>query len=401
MSNKVQYECTDCGYVSSVKLGKCPQCGHFGTFIERKTSEIETSRNVYQPMPVRVIPTFLDELNAVLGGGFQSGSVMLLGGEPGIGKSTLALQLLGSVDGKVLYVTSEETENQVTKRAERLGIHLPNIVSAGDLNDVDLGGYDIICVDSLQTITYGSDGAPGSPVTVKDVASKLVRFSKEVNCCVIIVAHVTKEGIIAGPRTIEHMVDVVLYLEGERTGNKRLLKLVKNRFGPSTDQVLLEMSEHGLNPSTISIQQSVSEPGLVVSAVNTGTHFEFVQVHALVTESYGQMPRRISSRYPNSRLLLLTAVMQKYLKIPMYKYDVYVDITTDFFVNDYGIDAAIVAAIYSSLKERAVSQNVLVYGEILLTGGILIPQQNPKISQSASLIRTKASTVVELIKELF
>jgi DNA repair protein RadA/Sms len=346
----------------------------------------------------------LDDLNSLMGGGLRSGSVLLLGGEPGIGKSTLALQLIGSLNADCLYITSEETERQVQERAERLGFEVHDILAAGDLQQVDLNNYEIVCVDSLQTIGYGDEGSPGSPVMVKEIASRLVRWAKDTNGIVLLIAHVTKEGVIAGPRTVEHMVDVVLYLEGDRTSDKRLLRLVKNRFGPSTEQILLEMSSSGLSPAILKLESNQAEPGLVISTVNTGTKFELVQVHALVTECYGQIPKRISSRYPNNRLLLLTAVMQKYLHVPLYKYDVYVDITTDFFVNDYGVDAAIVAAVYSSLKEKSVSLNKLVYGEVLLTGGIRIPRGQDQLDhrlRGTDLRKIEASSVVELIKELF
>ncbi|HOK24006.1 DNA repair protein RadA [Coprothermobacter proteolyticus] len=407
MSEKSQYECSNCGYVSSVKLGRCPQCGQFGTFIVRKPiAEQERKVNFsYTKKPQRTTPTFLPELNFVLGGGLKSGSVLLLGGEPGIGKSTLALQILGNADTNALYVSSEETREQVLERAERIGLRNINVVSESDLGAVDLDNYGLICVDSLQTIRFGDMGAPGSPAMVKEIAGYLVKWAKESNGIALIVAHVTKEGVIAGPRTVEHMVDVVLYLEGDRTSDKRLLKLVKNRFGPSTDQILLEMQSSGLTPSEVEVSGlDRNQTGLVLSAVNTGTRFEFVQVHALVTDSYGQIPKRLSSRYPNNRLLLLTAVMQKYLRVPLYKYDIYVDLTTDFFVNDYGVDAAIVAAVYSSLKEMPISGNTLVYGEVLLTGDIRSPHpetQLDRLVRGAQLKRTNASTVVELIKELF
>ena len=407
MSEKSQYECLNCGYVSYVKLGRCPQCGQFGTFVLRKPVVDQESKenHSYIKKPQRTIPTFLSELNYVLGGGLKSGSVLLLGGEPGIGKSTLALQILGYAQANALYVSSEETQQQVLERAKRIGLSNINVVSESDLGDVDLDNYELVCVDSLQTIRFGDVGTPGSPTMVKEIAGHLVKWAKESNGIVVIVAHVTKEGVIAGPRTVEHMVDVVLYLEGDRTSDKRLLKLVKNRFGPSTDQVLLEMQSSGLvltKPELTGLDKN--QTGLVLSAVNTGTRFEFVQVHALVTDSYGQIPKRLSSRYPNNRLLLLTAVMQKYLRVPLYKYDIYVDLTTDFFVNDYGVDAAIVAAVYSSLKELPVLGNKLVYGEVLLTGDIRSPHpetQLDRLLRGTQLNRTNASTVVELIKELF
>ncbi|NPV88761.1 DNA repair protein RadA [Coprothermobacteraceae bacterium] len=398
-----QYECTHCGYVSSVKLGRCPQCGSFNSFVERPKIEEDHKFVAARKWHSRVIGTFLAELNELLGGGLPSGSAILLGGEPGIGKSTLALQILGGAGCSALYITAEETAEQVRDRASRLGLGNVQVVRAESLEGVNFDNYELVCVDSMQMISADGASALGSPNTVKEVVGALVAWAKESNGVLILIAHVTKEGLIAGPKTVEHMVDVVMYLEGERSSEKRILRVVKNRYGPSTDQILLEMTEKGLLPADSRIEVGEGQPGLAVSAVDTGTKLQLVRVHALVTESFGPVPKRVSSRYPLNRLLLMTAVMQKYLKVPLYKYDIYVDVSTDFFVNDFGVDLAVVGAIYSSLKNRPLPQDLLLYGEVLLTGDIRVPRRRRNLDRELSRLgigRIEAPSVVQLFKEL-
>ncbi len=398
--SKVQtrYVCQSCGTQSPRWIGKCPNCGEWNTFSEEIVSRVQTKRmrgslsESVQPVPMtevdRVdnerIKTGLEEFDRVLGGGLVLGSVCLLGGDPGIGKSTLMMQVASNLkDHVVLYITGEESVKQIKLRSERLRFPpSKNLLLLAEtnmelINDViSRGEPDFVIVDSIQTMYRPElESAPGSVSQVRESTALLMRFAKTKGGSVFIVGHVTKEGVIAGPRVIEHMVDTVLQFEGERHYSFRILRAVKNRFGSTNEIGIFEMHDTGLrevkNPSEVFLsERSYGASGSTVVASLEGTRPILVEVQALVTPTTYGMPQRTSTGFDYRRLSLLLAVLEKRVGLHLGNYDVFVNVAGGVKIDEPAVDLGIAVSIASSLRDIPVDSQSVAVGEIGLGGEI-------------------------------
>ncbi|NLX18327.1 MAG: DNA repair protein RadA [Desulfobulbus sp.] len=388
------FVCGQCGFESRKWLGRCPDCGAWDSLTEqrhttsatsgRRTAAAEPLHTAATEENIRLI-TEIGELDRVLGGGIVPGSLVLIGGDPGIGKSTLILQLLASLAAKdlqMLYVTGEESAAQIRMRAERLKIPGHNI-SVSTENSVealiDLARHmhpALMAVDSIQTVYSEEIGsAPGSVTQVRESAARLLQLAKTNHLPVLLVGHVTKDGAIAGPRVLEHMVDTVLYFEGDRGQVFRILRTVKNRFGSTNEIGVFEMQESGLvevgNPSALFLaERPVNVPGSVVLPSIEGTRPILVEVQALVSRSGLGTARRTAIGADPQRLALLTAVLEKKLGITLYDHDIFLNIAGGIRINEPALDLGVVAALLSSYLDKPVDGNTVVCGEIGLAGEI-------------------------------
>lgn len=419
---KTMYFCNNCGAESSRWLGKCPQCGQWNTLVEEVVRETNTKgAAAYAPVdrkatkPVALadiktedaprISTTFGEIDRVLGGGIVPGALMLLGGDPGIGKSTLLLQVSGAVadrKGYVLYASGEESQMQLKLRAERLAITGKNLSVMADTNldailqEASKNKPVLLVIDSIQTMfTDQLDSAPGSVGQVRECTARLLRFAKEQNVPVIIIGHVTKDGNIAGPRMLEHMVDVVLYFEGERSYQFRILRSIKNRFGSTPETGLFVMEEEGLvellNPSaTLLAERTEEEVGSAVMAYLEGIRPILVEVQSLVATTAFGMPRRTSIGYDLNRLIVLLAVLEKRCNFNLGNKDVYINVIGGLKVNEPACDLSVAASIVSTLKNQPVPADMVILGEIGLTGNIRsIPRIEQRIMEAAKMGFTK------------
>lgn len=393
---RTSWVCQQCGAVSPAYLGKCPGCGEWHTMVEtieeRSAPAVRSlgrPRAVLQPLDrvTRVGQSRVDvpiaELNRVLGGGLVPGSLVLVGGDPGIGKSTLILQaagVLGSEKHPVVYVSAEESTQQVKLRADRLGVTSPylSLLSETDLEEIltTLETVDpaLVVIDSIQTVMLNDiTSAAGSVSQVRECTARLMQWAKPRNVPVFVIGHVTKEGTIAGPRVLEHMVDAVLYLEGDRFHQYRILRAVKNRFG-STDEVgVFEMADIGLrevrNPSEAFLEErAAATSGTTVAVTMEGTRPILVEVQALSTPTAFGLPRRSANGLDTSRLQLLVAVLQKRVGLELGTQDVYANVVGGLRVMEPAVDLAIATAIASSLRDVPVDPATVVVGEIGLSG---------------------------------
>lgn len=393
---KTLYVCNECGAQSPQWAGQCMDCNAWNSFTET-TAALAQSRSrgyaggtVAQVLSLSTlsateqprVPTGMVELDRVLGGGLVPGSVILLGGDPGIGKSTILLQVLSQLSEKhkTLYVTGEESLQQVSLRAERLGVgQRPMRLFAATqveqiLQAAVLEKPNVMVVDSIQTMYTGSlTSASGSVSQVRESAAQLVQFAKTTQTTVILVGHVTKEGAIAGPRVLEHMVDTVLYFEGQTDNRYRLLRAVKNRFGAVNELGIFAMAERGLvqvtNPSAIFLSRtSEPVPGSVVMATWEGTRPLLVEVQALVDRSYLANPRRVTVGIEPNRLTMVLAILHRHGNIATYDQDVFVNVVGGVRVAETGIDLAITLAVLSSLRNQPLPRNLVVFGELGLAG---------------------------------
>lgn len=398
---KTMYVCQECGYESAKWLGKCPSCTSWNSFQEEVKESKSDSRNknflsgtISLPKNIREIQsgekerfdTGVKELNRVLGGGLVKGSLTLISGDPGIGKSTLLLQTaqnIASKYGKVLYVSGEESEEQIKIRGDRLGVESNNlfIVSETNLEIVEAHIKELapifVIVDSIQTMyKEGIASAPGSVSQVKECSNVIMRIAKHNSIPLFIVAHVTKQGELAGPRVLEHMVDTVLSFEGERTEEFRILRTMKNRFGTTREIGVFEMRGEGLveiyDPSKLFLQEKdENQEGSVVIGLMEGSRPILVEIQALVTETKAVMPRRTAVGIEHSRLSLILAVLEKKLKIPFYKYDVYINVVGGLNIDGTTADLGVAVALLSSIKNKEVSlPRLMLVGEVGLTGEI-------------------------------
>ncbi|SHK52093.1 DNA repair protein RadA/Sms [Hathewaya proteolytica DSM 3090] len=396
---KSVFVCQDCGYETSKWLGKCPQCNKWNTFveeIERKSDTRATLIKNTESSPRSIseiksgkyerIDTKINEVNRVLGGGLVRGSVTLISGDPGIGKSTLLLQCAGNISGSeglVLYVSGEESEEQIKMRAERLGINNKELYIVAETNVDNIEAHiknlnpKFVIIDSIQTMyKEGMSSAPGSVSQVRECSNFIIRIGKTMAIPLFIVAHVTKQGELAGPRVLEHMVDTVLHFEGERTQEYRILRTIKNRFGTTSEIGVFEMKGAGLievtNPSITFLENSSRKvEGSSVVGIVEGTRPVLVEIQALVTETRAPIPRRTVIGIDISRLNLILAVLEKKLKLPFYCNDVYVNVVGGLNLDGTYADLGIAMAIVSSIKSKALSlENLLIIGEIGLTGEI-------------------------------
>ena len=330
--------------------------------------------------------TGINELNRVLGGGLVKGSLTLISGDPGIGKSTLLLQTANNIAkkyGKVLYVSGEESEEQIKIRGDRLGVASNELYIVSETNLDTIEAYidelqpKFVIIDSIQTVyKEGVTSAPGSVSQVKECSNQMMRIGKQKNIPLFIVAHVTKQGELAGPRVLEHMVDTVLYFEGERTEEFRILRTMKNRFGTTSEIGVFEMRQEGLveiyDPSSIFLEDTTfNQEGSVVIGIMEGTRPILVEVQALVTETKAVMPRRTAVGLDNQRLSLILAVLEKKLRIPFYNHDVYVNVVGGLNLDGTMADLGVAIALLSSMKGKGIKlPKVLVIGEVGLTGEI-------------------------------
>ena len=394
---KQVFYCNECGYESAKWLGQCPGCRQWNTFVEEKITVGAKSSSVKKTLvaPTSIlkvttadesrIKTDIGELDRVLGGGIVKGSLVLVGGDPGIGKSTILLQMckkLVDKDVEVLYVSGEESLSQIKMRAGRIAQFDKDMMLLCD-NDMDnissaiqKSNPEVVIIDSIQTMLVDEVGsAPGTVTQVREVTSRLMQLAKQNNVSVFIVGHVTKEGTVAGPRTLEHMVDSVLYFEGDSNNGFRILRGVKNRFGSTNEIGVFNMTDAGLievdNPSSVMLNgRPIGVPGSVVVSSIEGTRTILIELQALVCKTNFNMPRRTSVGVDFNRVNLIMAVLEKRAGLDLWGYDAYVSIAGGMRVNDPAIDLGIASAIYSSLNNKPVGDKTMIIGEIGLTGEI-------------------------------
>jgi len=387
------FVCSSCGYESRKWLGRCLDCGEWDSLKQQKKQKIRVGRIVAEvhPLtgaggdePMRMV-TGISELDRVLGGGIVPGSMVLIGGDPGIGKSTLILQLLAALAGqehKVLYVTGEESVAQIRMRADRLAVKSKHIFIATENSVQAITGLAdevkpaFLAVDSIQTMYSEEVGsAPGSVTQVRESTSLLVTLAKSTGLPIILIGHVTKDGAIAGPRVLEHMVDTVLYFEGDRGQVFRVLRTVKNRFGSTNEIGVFEMKESGLaeveNPSALFLaERPVNVPGSVVMPSVEGTRPILVEVQALVSPSSLGTARRTAIGADPQRLALLTAVLEKKIGVTLFDHDIFLNIAGGIRIDEPALDLAVIVALLSSLYEKVVDPTTVVCGEVGLAGEI-------------------------------
>ncbi|MFW5488590.1 MAG: DNA repair protein RadA [Desulfovibrio sp.] len=399
MKKRAQYACSACGAVSPRWSGQCPRCGQWNTMAEepvsvtRLGSKASSDASLVRPVALEDLPvedgaarpTGMDELDAFLGGGLVPGAALLLGGEPGIGKSTLLIQLAGQLAAQgrsALYVSGEESLSQLRGRAERLGLLGPGLTALSGNNADDVAALmrtdkpELVIVDSVQTMaTSQADSIPGSVSQVRAVSSGLVEEAKKSGCALILVGHVTKDGQIAGPRLMEHMVDTVLYLEGDRRHVFRILRVLKNRFGPTDELLVLQMRPKGLevvpDPSTFFLgARDAGQPGAAVVMAVDGHRPFAVEVQALASKSFLSVPRRTALGFDQGRLNLLLAVIEKHLRLNFGQFDVYAKIGGGLKLADPGLDLGIVASLLSSFYDTPLPEGAVFWGEVDLSGQI-------------------------------
>lgn len=394
---KVVFFCKECGYESAKWLGKCPGCNVWNTFVEEKIKEKSSGTKIVSNIPKSELKKLKDiqvvkkerftsgfsELDRVLGGGIVDGSLILLGGEPGIGKSTLVLQISDKLTthGDVLYVSGEESELQVKLRADRLGIDNDKIYFYGETdideieNKITTNKPRVCIIDSIQTMYDESiSSVPGSVSQVREVTARLMTISKKLGIITVVIGHVTKDGVIAGPRLLEHMVDVVLYIEGERFVSHRIVRGVKNRFGSTNEIGIFEMAEKGMvevaNMSEMFLTREKNQPGTVTTAILEGTSTLLLELQALTTHSYYNIPRRVTTGVDNNRLNLLLAVIEKVCGISLGTQDVYINVVGGIKITEPAADLAIAMSVISSYKGKALNNDSVFIGELALTGEV-------------------------------
>ena len=396
--SKTVFFCGECGYESAKWLGQCPVCKAWNAFSEApaiKKGGSSLKPGVAASLPIKIkdvslesderVTTGISELDRVLGGGIVKGSLVLVGGDPGIGKSTLLLQMCAKLADKnvsVLYVSGEESERQIAIRSERLGRQSSDMLlyCETDIEKIEAaienGKPEVVIVDSIQTM-YSSkaDSAAGSISQVREVTSTLLRISKGLGVSIFIVGHVTKEGTVAGPRTLEHMVDTVLYFEGEDVASYRILRAVKNRFGSTNEVGVFDMGQTGLrevaNPSEYMLKgMPENAPGSVVACTMEGSRPILVEVQALVCQTNFNFPKRTTAGADYNRVNILIAVLEKRLGLNLGNCDAYVNVAGGLKINEPALDLAIVAALISSYRNRESKGKIIAFGEVGLTGEV-------------------------------
>ena len=398
VKNKTAFFCKECGHESSKWLGQCPACKEWDTFVEEpKTKKVAISNGIKLPAnePVELskvstnkdirMRTKIEEFDRVLGGGIVVGSLVLVGGDPGIGKSTLLLQMCKEMTSngiKILYISGEESLKQIKMRAERLGEFGGELLLLSETNleiiedTIKKINPQIIVIDSIQTM-YKEEisSAPGSVSQVRESTGVFMRIAKGSGISIFLVGHVTKEGVVAGPRVLEHMVDTVLYFEGENQASYRILRAVKNRFGSTNEIGVFEMRNSGLievtNPSEYMLKgKPEGESGSIVACSLEGTRPILVEVQALVCHTNFNMPRRTAAGTDYNRVNLLMAVIEKRLGIQLASCDAYINVAGGIRISEPAIDLSIIMAIISSYKNKPLDSNTIVFGEVGLTGEV-------------------------------
>jgi len=421
-----QYICSKCGYGSASWYGKCPSCQDWNTFEKTAETGSKKSRSskavaahaeklsTMSSQSNKRLPTLNDEFDRVLGGGFVQGEVVLLAGEPGVGKSTLLLSVLGNIPS--FYISGEESGQQVKQRADRLGIKSDHILFTNELQVDSViaalekyeNQYEIAVIDSIQTLYTPDIPSPmGSVSQIKENASRLVDYAKRNNKIIVFIGHVTKDGDIAGPKTLEHLVDCVVQLEGEKESTFRLLRARKNRFGSVDEVGLFEMSEDGLkqvtNPSLFIDKSIQAAAGRAVVITVEGSRSLLYEVQSLVVPTQLAIPRRIASGVDYNRLQLLLAVIRKNLKMNLDKYDIYVSVAGGLTIKSPSADLGIAASIISSVKNTKLPLDVAFVGEIGLLGEVRSTRREKKIMFDAKRLGLKkiiSSDHIHMISQL-
>lgn len=399
MKSKVVFFCSECGNESSKWTGKCLACGAWNTMIEQKVTKQNSSKtstlvSAESPKPKKLdeieitdderTSTGIAEFDRVLGGGIVKGSLVLVGGDPGIGKSTLLLQMCQSLKSKstILYTSGEESQKQIKIRAERLKVNNPNLMFLSETNMINIENAisnvkpEFLIIDSVQTIFCPEvDSAPGSVTQIREVTLNLMKIAKSNNISVFLVGHVTKEGAIAGPKILEHMVDCVLYFEGESHHFHRILRGVKNRFGSTNEIGVFEMCSSGLlevdNPSQMLLSEMPNNiSGTTVTCTLEGTRPILAEIQALTTKTNYPAPRRTASGIDYNKMALIIAVLEKHAKLRLSTQDIYVNVAGGMRLNEPAIDLSIAIAIASSCMDFIVPTDTVAIGEIGLTGEI-------------------------------
>ncbi len=403
---KVKYVCSSCGYETLKWLGKCPECEEWNTFSEelvdnKKTAQtLSTSVNIVKLDEIietdeKRIVTNISEFDRVLGGGFMQGSVVLIGGDPGIGKSTLIMQAASSIKGTVLYVSGEESTTQLNLRAKRLKLNTSNfyVLAVTEMELIESAiskiNPDVVMIDSIQTMQRAElDNAPGTVTQIRESANHIMQLAKSKNFVAVLVGHITKEGYIAGPKLLEHMVDAVLQFEGERSHNYRILRSLKNRFGGTNEIGIFEMHDDGLtevkNPSEIFLSEhSTDTTGSVITATIEGSRPVLLEVQALVTPSNYGNPQRVATGFDYKRLSILLAVLEKRVKLRLSSANVFLNIAGGLKILEPAADLAICCSIASSFKDKSPHEGFAAIGEVGLGGEIRGVSQIEKRIQEA------------------
>lgn len=408
MKTKTVWYCGECGHSQGKWTGQCSCCNAWNTFSEEQQDDGRFEAKVLPSKPVRVhevpvdktprMQTHMGELDRLFGGGIMQGSLTLVGGDPGIGKSTLLMQASNAIAKQglvVLYVCGEESVAQTSQRAKRLGVDSENLLLLSETNfsiikrQVEEVKPDLVIIDSIQII-YKSElsSAPGSVSQVRETATELMHLAKGRNISILVIGHVTKSGEIAGPRVLEHLVDTVLYFEGDRQHNYRLMRVVKNRFGSTDEIAVFQMSEGGLkeveNPSELFLKERMKgNPGSVIIPTVEGSRPILIEVQALVTDTAYSTPSRKSAGLDNNRLALLLAVMEKRVGYQLHNRDVFVSVAGGMKITEPAIDLGIILAVASSLTNRTVDPETIVIGEVGLGGEIRsVPRLEERLKEA-------------------
>lgn len=413
---KLVYQCTQCGFESPKWAGKCPGCGEWNTMLEaakepvssQRTAVVRSLGNVSRPMPISDISTTdehryttgLSELDRVLGGGIVKGSLVLIGGDPGIGKSTMLLQICEYLGQglRIMYVSGEESARQIKLRAARLGVQSPNLLVLTEtdvqyvVEQIRSERPDLVMVDSIQTMNHTElTSSPGSVTQVRECTNTMMRCAKTLDIPVIIVGHVNKDGAIAGPKVLEHIVDAVLLFEGDRQMTYRILRAVKNRYGSTNEIGVFDMGDHGLqqveNPSLAMLSgRPKDSSGTCVTAVMEGTRPLLAEIQGLATTSGFGTPRRMSTGFDHNRLALILAVLEKRAGYYFSNLDTYINVVGGLRLDEPAVDLAIALALISSLKDTPIREDTVVFGEIGLAGELRsISHSDLRISEAGRL----------------
>jgi DNA repair protein RadA/Sms len=420
---KTIYSCTECGASEPKWQGQCPSCMSWNTLVE-SIEESSASTNRYankfdgltassqlqklssiKAADIERTPTGISEFDRVLGGGLVEGGVVLIGGDPGIGKSTLLLQVLCHLgkNAQAIYVSGEESPQQIAMRAKRLGLDASNVELLAEINlekilaTLQTHKPNIAVIDSIQTVySEALQSAPGSVAQVRECSAQLTRLAKQLGITVILVGHVTKEGSLAGPRVLEHIVDTVLYFEGDQNSSFRLIRAFKNRFGAVNELGVFAMTEHGLrevsNPSALFLSHHESQvAGSCITVTMEGTRPLLIEIQALVDESHAPSPKRLATGLEQNRLAMLLAVLNRHAGIPCFDQDVFINAVGGVKIAEPAVDLAVILSIVSSLKNKPLEPKLIVFGEVGLAGEVRPVQGGQmRLKEAAKLGFTKA-----------
>ncbi|MDK2899056.1 MAG: hypothetical protein PWQ10_243 [Patescibacteria group bacterium] len=433
VKSKTQFICQNCGISYPKWVGKCDNCGEWNTLVEQasaptgksvvarsgslgKVLNVQTMRSISSKESIKRLSTGFSDLDDVLGGGILLGGVVLMAGQPGIGKSTLLLQISAHIakNDSVLYASGEESAGQVKLRAERLGAEKSeqlSFVSSTSADDIAAtirsGDYKLVIIDSIQTLSLDEiTSAPGTVSQITNSSNVIIRAAKNAGAAVILVGHVTKEGSIAGPKVLEHLVDVVLQFEGDRYGGFKVLRAIKNRFGSTSEAAIFEMYRQGLriveNPSAALLAERQNADGSVVLATIEGTRPLLVEIQALVNPTSFGYPKRTASGFDLNRLNLLIAVLERRTKLNLSDKDIYINVVGGLKLNDQAADLAICMAIASAAAGRRIGDGIVVFGEVGLGGEIrLVRSAERRVIEAKKLGFTRAIAPKGAVKDSF